>query len=70
MDENKTQDRYTVVFDYGYAESYPTLSRAKAQAEADFKHFKELRIDGELIYNRFSIFGGTVSLLFDYNYKG
>ena len=68
MDENKTQGRYTVVFDGGYSDNYQTLSMAKMYAEAGFKHFKELRIDGEVIYNRFSISNGSLSLIFDYDY--
>lgn len=62
----KTQDKYTVVFDSGVELTFKTFIQAKIAAAAQYKHFKALLIDGEVVYNRFNLSDGTVSLVGDY----
>jgi hypothetical protein len=62
----KTPDKYTVVFDNGVELTFKTFIQAKIAAMAEYKHFKELLIDGEVVYNRFNLSNGTVSFVGDY----
>ena len=66
----KFEDKYMVVFDGGVELTFPTFIRAKIAAMAEYKHFKEMLIDGEVVYNRFNLTNGIVSFVGDFNYKG